>query len=55
MVNDWQNLGWVDLVAQLPEPELSPEVEATTYLGAAIHTAHRLLPVQPLLHEPDLR
>ncbi len=30
-----------------PFPEISPEVEATARLGAAVHTAHRLLTVGP--------
>ncbi|HKV08357.1 MAG TPA: hypothetical protein VJ725_09480 [Thermoanaerobaculia bacterium] len=34
---DWRNL--------LSAPAISPEAEATARLGAAIHTAHRLLPV----------
>lgn len=34
-----------ELAARLPDPEVSPEVDATAKLGAAIHTAHRLLPV----------
>ena len=37
---------WQQLAATLPQPEISPEAEATARLGAAIHTAHRLLPLR---------
>jgi hypothetical protein len=36
---------WQELVRAAPAPSLPPEVEATARLGAAIHGAHRLLPV----------
>jgi hypothetical protein len=36
---------WRSLLSRLPAPEISPEAEATARLGAALHTAHRLLPV----------
>jgi hypothetical protein len=42
-----QDLSWRDLLARLPAPDVPSEVEATARLGAAIHTAHRLLPVGP--------
>jgi hypothetical protein len=35
------------LLATLPDPEISPRADATAKLGAAIHCAHRLLPVGP--------
>jgi hypothetical protein len=35
------------LLPRLPAPEISPEAEATARLGAALHTAHRLLPAGP--------
>jgi hypothetical protein len=38
-------LSWEELVERLPAVHLAPEVEATAYFGAAIHTAHRLLPL----------
>ncbi|HEX4966684.1 MAG TPA: hypothetical protein VF173_38090 [Thermoanaerobaculia bacterium] len=38
---------WRTLLPRLPPPALSPEAEATARLGAAMHTAHRLLPVSP--------
>ncbi|HEV8581923.1 MAG TPA: hypothetical protein VGX68_22875 [Thermoanaerobaculia bacterium] len=38
---------WQSLLPRLPAPEISPEAEATARLGAAVHTAHRLLPVGP--------
>jgi predicted secreted protein len=38
---------WRSLLARLPEPAVTPEVEATARLGAAIHSAHRLLSVGP--------
>lgn len=44
-LGEGQDLNWRDLVTRLPDPALAAEVEATTYLGAAVHTAHRLLPV----------
>lgn len=36
---------WRDLLPRLPAPVLSPEAEATARLGAAIHSAHRLVAV----------
>jgi hypothetical protein len=39
---DDTELGWRDILARAPLPDLPPEAEASTYLGAAIHTAHRL-------------
>jgi hypothetical protein len=36
---------WQALLGELRAPAISPEAEATARLGAAIHTAHRLLPV----------
>jgi hypothetical protein len=36
---------WRELLSRLPAPDVSPETEATARFGAAIHTAHRLLPV----------
>ena len=39
--------GWRDLLARLPDPIVSPEADATAKLGAALHNAHRLLPVGP--------
>jgi len=38
---------WRSLLARLPEPTITPEAEATARLGAAIHSAHRLLSVGP--------
>ncbi|MEA2695711.1 MAG: hypothetical protein QOJ16_5098 [Acidobacteriota bacterium] len=38
---------WRDLLARLPAPVLSPEADAVAKLGAALHNAHRLLPVVP--------
>lgn len=38
---------WRALLASTPEPRIAPEAEATARLGAAIHGAHRLLPVGP--------
>lgn len=38
---------WRSLLARLPAPAISPEAEATARLGAAIHSAHRLLTVGP--------
>lgn len=38
---------WRRLLARLPAPRISPEAEATARLGAAVHTAHRLLAVGP--------
>jgi hypothetical protein len=38
---------WRDLLARLPDPVVSPEADATAKLGAALHTAHRLLTVEP--------
>lgn len=43
---------WRGLLPALPPLAIAPEAEATARLGAAIHTAHRLLPVaakRPLL------
>lgn len=43
---------WRRLLPRLPFPEIPPEAEATARFGAAIHTAHRLLPTgskRPLL------
>ena len=43
---------WQVLLDQLPEPDVSPPVHATAFLGAALHTAHRMsavTPSQPLL------
>ncbi|HYG62730.1 MAG TPA: hypothetical protein VEL74_09120 [Thermoanaerobaculia bacterium] len=42
-----QDVAWPELLPRLPAPDLAPEVEATARLGAAIHTAHRMLPVGP--------
>ena len=42
-----QDIAWPELLPRLPAPDLTPEVEATARLGAALHTAHRLLPVGP--------
>jgi hypothetical protein len=39
------DVDWRGLLPRLPAPILSAEAEATTRLGAAIHSAHRLLPV----------
>src|SRR6185312_2742470 len=41
------DMDWRDLLPRLPAPVLSPEAEATARLGAAIHSAHRLLAVGP--------
>ncbi len=38
---------WSSLVKQLPDPQVAPEVDAMARFGAAIHSAHRLLPVGP--------
>lgn len=38
---------WRTLLSRLPPPAISPEAEATARFGAAVHTAHRLLPVGP--------
>jgi hypothetical protein len=38
---------WRSLVETAPGPEVSPEADAVAKLGAAIHTAHRLLSTQP--------
>ncbi len=35
---------WQSLLPRLSPPSISPEAEATARFGAAIHTAHRLLP-----------
>ncbi|HSL85238.1 MAG TPA: hypothetical protein VLF66_20890, partial [Thermoanaerobaculia bacterium] len=42
-----QEADGLDLARRLRPPEVSPEAEATAYLGAALHGAHRLLPVRP--------
>jgi hypothetical protein len=42
-----EEVDWQTLLPRLPPPAISPEAEATARLGAAIHTAHRLLPVGP--------
>ncbi len=42
-----KDVDWRSLLPRLPAPAISPEAEATARLGAAIHTAHRLLPVGP--------
>ncbi|HEY2295934.1 MAG TPA: tetratricopeptide repeat protein [Thermoanaerobaculia bacterium] len=39
-----ENQGWQRLLPRLSPPAISPEAEATARFGAAIHTAHRLLP-----------
>jgi hypothetical protein len=39
--------GWRDLLKRLPAPRVSPEADAVAKLGAALHNAHRLLPVMP--------
>jgi len=36
---------WPELAATLPPPDITPEAEATARLGAAVHTAHRHLPL----------
>lgn len=40
-----EDTDWQSLLPRLPAPDVSPEAEATARFGAAIHTAHRLLPV----------
>jgi hypothetical protein len=40
-----KDVDWRALLPRLPAPGLSPETEATTRLGAALHSAHRLLSV----------
>jgi hypothetical protein len=40
-----EEVSWRGLLPRLPPPEISPEAAATARLGAALHTAHRLLPV----------
>ncbi|HEX3556649.1 MAG TPA: hypothetical protein VIA62_25790 [Thermoanaerobaculia bacterium] len=42
-----REVGWRDLLPALPPIPITPEAEATARLGAAVHTAHRLLPVCP--------
>ncbi|HEY9423006.1 MAG TPA: hypothetical protein VIW92_16460 [Thermoanaerobaculia bacterium] len=42
-----EDVDWRALLPRLPPVAISPEAEATARLGAAIHTAHRLLPVGP--------
>jgi hypothetical protein len=39
-----ENQDWQRLLPRLSSPAISPEAEATARFGAAIHTAHRLLP-----------
>lgn len=39
-----ENQDWRSLLPRLSPPAISPEAEATARFGAAIHTAHRLLP-----------
>ena len=39
--------GWEGAPAGVGSPEITPEAEATTFLGAAVHTAHRLLSDPP--------
>ncbi len=39
-----ENQDWQRLLPRLSAPAISPEAEATARFGAAIHTAHRLLP-----------
>jgi hypothetical protein len=39
------DVDWRALLPRVSAPVVSPEAEATTRLGAAIHSAHRLLPV----------
>jgi hypothetical protein len=48
----WQTL--LPVILRSPAPEITPEQEATARFGAAIHTAHRLLPTgaKPPLLEP---
>ncbi len=38
---------WEDLARRLPDPAIPPAADAAAKLGAAIHTAHRMLPVTP--------
>jgi hypothetical protein len=38
---------WRDLLTSLPAPAVSPEAEATARFAAALHSAHRLVPVTP--------
>jgi hypothetical protein len=38
---------WRRLLAALPDPEVGAAAEATALLGAAVHTAHRLVAVSP--------
>jgi hypothetical protein len=38
---------WRELAAHGPAPRVTPEAEATAFLGAAIHSAHRLLTTGP--------
>jgi hypothetical protein len=40
-------LGWRELLRRLPRLRVAPHVEAVARLGAAVHGAHRLLPVGP--------
>lgn len=42
-----EDVDWRGLLPRLPPPAISPEAEATARLGAAVHTAHRLLSVGP--------
>jgi hypothetical protein len=45
---------WQGLLPRLPSPDITPEQEAAARFGAAVHTAHRLLPTgaKPPLLEP---
>jgi hypothetical protein len=38
---------WQGVLERSPEPRVSPEADATAKLGAALHSAHRLLTVGP--------
>jgi hypothetical protein len=40
-------LGWREMLRRLPRLRVAPHVEAVARLGAAVHGAHRLLPVGP--------
>lgn len=42
-----EDVDWRGLLPRLPPLAISPEAEAAARFGAAIHTAHRLLPVGP--------
>ncbi len=43
--DDLTDISWPDLLDRLPDPGVPDAIEAATRFGAAIHTAHRLLPV----------